>query len=58
MNSLILRLQEVDINKKLADAPDESYGIGIFIGTFLPFLILVLIAYVIYRYNKNRIKDE
>ncbi|MDB9755833.1 hypothetical protein OAB20_06065 [Winogradskyella sp.] len=58
MQSLIIRLQEIDINKKLAEAPDDSYGIGIFIGTFLPFIILVIIAYTIYRYNKNRIKDE
>ncbi|WP_198659383.1 hypothetical protein [Winogradskyella aurantiaca] len=50
-------LQEVDIEKKLEEAPDASYSIGVFIGTMLPFVILVLIAYAIYRYNKNRIKQ-
>ncbi|WP_296311507.1 hypothetical protein [Winogradskyella sp. UBA3174] len=58
MNQLIIILQEVDINKKLAEAPDDSYEVGLFIGAFLPFVILVIIAFVIYRYNKNRIKDE
>lgn len=58
MNLLIKVLQEVDIKEKLKDAPNDDYSIGVFIGTFLPFVILVVIAYTIYRYNKNRIKDE
>lgn len=51
-------LQDIDINKKLEEAPDSSYGIGVFIGTLLTFLILVLIAYIIFRYNKKRMKDD
>lgn len=58
MNLLITILQDVNIDEKLKEAPDSSYGIGIFIGTLLPFVILVIIAYVIYRYNKNRLKNE
>ena len=58
MHLLITLLQEVDINEKLKEAPDSNYGIGVFIGTMLPFLILVVLAYAIYRYNKNRIKEE
>ncbi|WP_299121520.1 hypothetical protein [uncultured Winogradskyella sp.] len=58
MNFLISIFQEINIDEKLKDAPDSNYGIGVFIGTLLPFLILVIIAYTIYRYNKNRIKDE
>ena len=58
MNLLITILQEVNIDEKLKEAPDSSYGIGVFIGTLLPFVVLVAIAYAIYRYNKNRIKDE
>tara|TARA_Y100000815_G_scaffold181118_1_gene165081 strand:+ start:2395 stop:2568 length:174 start_codon:yes stop_codon:yes gene_type:complete len=57
MHLLITLLQEVDIEQKLKDAPDDSYSIGVFIGTLLPFVVLVIIAYTIYRYNKNRIKD-
>ncbi len=55
---LIKILQEVNIDEKLKEAPDSSYGIGVFIGTLLPFIVLVAIAYGIYRYNKNRIKDK
>lgn len=58
MFTLITLLQEVDIDQKLQEAPNSSYGIGVFIGTLLPFLILVTIAYIIYRYNKNRMKDK
>lgn len=58
MKFLITLFQEVDIDKKLQEAPDSSYGIGVFIGTMLPFFVLVIIAYVIYRYNKKKLKDE
>ena len=58
MQILITILQEINLDEKLKNAPDSEYGIGIFIGSFLPFLILVIIAYIIYKYNKNRYKDE
>ncbi|WP_299108606.1 hypothetical protein [uncultured Winogradskyella sp.] len=58
MSLLITLLQDVKIDEKLKNAPDDSYGIGIFIGTLLPFVVLVIIAFVIYRYNKNRYKDN
>ena len=58
MNLLIPLLQEINIDEKLKEAPDSDYGIGVFIGTLLPFVILVVIAYSIYRYNKNRFKDN
>lgn len=52
--ALISYLQEVDINEKINNAPDAAYKIGVFIGTMLPFIVLVAIAYFIYRYYKNR----
>ncbi len=58
MKLFIRVLQETNIEEKLKEAPNDDYGIGIFIGTMLPFVILVALAYIIYRYNKNRIKDE
>ena len=58
MNKLLYIIQEVDIEQKLKDAPDDGYSIGVFIGTMLPFVILVALAYLIYRYNKNRIKED
>jgi hypothetical protein len=54
----ITLLQEVNIDQKLKEAPDASYGIGVFIGTLLPFLFLVTLAYLIYRYNKKRINKD
>jgi hypothetical protein len=51
-------LQEVNIDKKLQDAPNDDYGIGIFIGSMIPFVVLVTIAYAIYYYNKKRANKE
>jgi Na+/melibiose symporter-like transporter len=51
---IISLLQEVDINEKIKNAPDNSYEIGVFIGSLLPFVTLVIIAYLLFRYNKNR----
>lgn len=58
MIALIRLFQEVNLEEKLKEAPDSSYSIGVFIGTLLPFVVLVVITYTIFRYNKNRIKDE
>ena len=58
MSLLITVLQNVAIDEKIKNAPDSSYSIGIFIGTLLPLVVLVLIAFAIYRYNKNRYKDS
>lgn len=52
--SLILLFLQVDINEKLKNAPDDNYQIGIVIGTYLPFVALVGIAYFIYWKAKNR----
>lgn len=50
-------LQDVDIERKLKEAPDNNYSIGVFIGALLPFIVLVIIAYTIYRHQKNKFKD-
>jgi len=55
---LINLIQDISIEEKIKNAPDDSYGIGVFIGSMLPFVVLVIIAYAIYRYNKNRINKE
>jgi hypothetical protein len=58
MHLFITLLQEAEIEEKLKEAPDSSYGVGVFIGSLLPFVILVIIAYAIYRYNKNRYSED
>ena len=51
---LIFLLQAVDIEEKIKNAPDKGYEIGVVIGTYLPFVLLVIIAYVMYSKAKNR----
>lgn len=58
MNLLITILQEVNIEQKLKDAPDSGYGIGVFIGLMIPMVVLMGIAYAIFRYNKKRMNNE
>lgn len=54
--SFLAILQEVDIEQKIKDAPDKGYEIGVLIGTFLPFVILVGIAYYLYYRAKKKNK--
>ena len=51
--SLILLLQ-VDVEEKMKNAPDGGYEIGVVIGTYLPFVLLVIVAYFMYNKAKNR----
>jgi hypothetical protein len=53
MNFTALILQ-VDINEKIKNAPDSGYQLGIVIGSFLPFVLLVGVAYWMYYRSKNR----
>jgi hypothetical protein len=54
MIALILLLQKVNIEEKIKNAPNDGYQIGILIGSYLPFIILVLLAYWTYHRAKNR----
>lgn len=58
MFSLLTFLQQVDIDEKIKNAPDSGYSVGVFIGAMLPFIFLVGLAYLIFRYNKKRIKRD
>lgn len=51
-------ISQVNIEEKMANAPDSAYGVGVFIGAMLPFLILVLLVYLIYYYNKKRNQNQ
>jgi hypothetical protein len=50
-------IQVEQIDEKIAQAPDKGYEIGVVIGSYLPFVILVIIAYATFYYIKNK-KDE
>ena len=53
-NIILLLLLQVDIEEKMQNAPDKGYEIGVVIGTYLPFVILVVIAYIMFNRFKNK----
>jgi hypothetical protein len=54
VGALIFWQDATEIEKKIQEAPDSAYEIGVAIGTYLPFVILVLVAYLFYYYSKKR----
>jgi hypothetical protein len=58
MKSLLFLIQVVDVEEKLKNAPDSGYQIGLIIGSFVPFVLLVGIAYWMYYAAKKREKNE
>jgi len=50
-------LQKVNIEEKLKNATDSGYQIGVVIGSFIPFVILILLAYWMYTSAKKRDKE-
>jgi hypothetical protein len=51
----ILLLQNANIEEKIKNAPNEAYQIGVLIGSYLPFVLLVAVAYWSYnRATKNK----
>jgi len=52
--TFIIALQQVNVEEKMKNAPDGNYEIGVAIGTYLPFVLLVLVAYFVYYKAKNR----
>ena len=56
---VLMVLQDVsEIEKKMEEAPDSAYEIGVAIGTYLPFVVLILVAYLFYFYSKRRRGQE
>jgi hypothetical protein len=54
--NIALFLQQTDVAEKIKNAPDGSYQIGVVIGSFIPFVILIGIAY--WMYNRAKKRDE
>ncbi|WP_196895570.1 hypothetical protein [Aureivirga marina] len=53
--TIITLLQEVPkIEEKIKNAPDSRYEIGVTIGAYIPYVILIIFAYVIYYLMKKR----
>ncbi len=55
-NIIILGLQQgtEQIKDKIENAPNGGYEIGVVIGTYIPFVLFIIIAYIIYFKAKNR----
>ncbi|WP_169628260.1 hypothetical protein [Flavobacterium filum] len=58
MKNLLFLIQSVDLKEKLENAPDDSYQIGLIIGSFIPFVLLVAIAYWMYYATKKRENNQ
>lgn len=58
MKLLLVFLQTnlTQIEEKIKNAPDSSYEIGVVIGTYLPFVFLVGLAWLFYYFAKKRAK--
>ncbi|MFN4027370.1 MULTISPECIES: hypothetical protein [Flavobacterium] len=57
MMLVISLLQQVNIDEKIKNAPDNGYMIGVWIGYILPFAVLAGLAWLMYRRAKKR-QDE
>lgn len=58
MSGFLILLQQIDIEKKIQDAPDKSYEIGVVIGTYLPLVVFIGLAYLFYYLAKKRREKE
>ena len=54
LSNFIAFFQQISVEEKIKNAPDKNYEIGVVIGTYLPFILLVALAYFIYYKTKNR----
>lgn len=54
---IISLFQQVDVAEKIKNAPDGGYQIGVVIGSFIPFVVLILLAYWMYNSAKKRDKN-
>lgn len=51
---LFLLLQKIDITEKVKNAPNSAYETGLVIGSYLPFVFLIGLAYLLYYRAKKR----
>lgn len=54
--NILLVAQQIDVAQKIKAAPDGSYQLGVIIGSFIPFVFLIAIAY--WMYNRAKKRDE
>ena len=54
---ILTLVQRVNIEEKLKNATDNGCQIGVVIGSFIPFVVLLALAYWMYSSAKKRDKD-
>lgn len=54
--SILLTIHQHAVEEKLKAAPDGNYQIGVLIGSFIPFVVLVGVAYFLYYQAKKKEK--
>ena len=54
---ILTLVQRVNIEEKLKNATDNGYQIGVVIGSFIPLVVLLALAYWMYSSAKKRDKD-
>ncbi len=52
--NIVLQQDPDFIKDKIENAPDKAYEIGVFIGTLLPMILLIGLAYMLFKFFKNR----
>lgn len=57
MKSLIIALQQVNIEEKIKNDPYGTYQIGVLIGSFVPVAVLAGLAYFLYYRAKKKEKN-
>jgi len=50
-------LQQVDIEEKIQNAPNNSYKIEVLTGTILAVIDLIILAYATFRQKKEPLKQ-
>lgn len=54
-NVILFLQQDVEqIKEKIENAPDKGYEIGVALGTFLPLILLIGLAYLMFYWSKKR----
>ena len=51
---VILQANTAQIEEKIKNAPDSSYEIGVVIGTYLPFVFLVGLAWLVLLFCQKK----
>lgn len=55
---LLFLIEQTKIAEKIKSSPDSAYQTGVLIGSFIPFVVLVGLAYWMYYYFKKNQKNE